>query len=156
MNIRPACFLDIPEIINLGRRYVEEEVSKVGYHSASWDATMSACGLIEAYSKADQFLYVAVRDGAIVGFLWAASHFLAPWNPALVASDYLFYVVPEVRASLTGMRLIKAYQAWAKELGCVEVRLSIASGINQDRVGRMYERLGFSSFGSVYNHEIRR
>lgn len=153
--IRPACFLDIPEIINLGSRYVDEEVKQVSHHSAVWDANMSACHLIEAYTRPDQFLYVAVLDGSIVGFLWAASHCLAPWNPSLVASDYLFYVVPEKRGTLVGCRLIKAYKAWADELSCVEVRLSIASGINEVRVGEMYQRLGFVPFGTVFNHELR-
>lgn len=153
--IRLACFLDIPEIINLGNRYVEEEVKTVAHHSAVWDANMSACNLIEAYSRPDQFLHVATRDGEMVGFLWAASHALAPWNPTLVASDYLFYVVPEWRGSLVGLSLIKAYKSWAKDLGCAEVRLSLASGINEDRVSKMYERLGFSSFGTVFNHKLR-
>lgn len=155
MSIRSACFLDIPEIINLGCRYVEEEVKPVAHHSAVWDANVSACGLIEAYSRPDQFLHVAVQDGVIVGFLWAATHGLAPWNPTMVASDFLFYVVPEARGTMAGYRLIKAYKAWATELGCAEVRLSIASGINEVRVGRMFEKLGFSRFGTVFNHEIR-
>lgn len=152
--IRQACFLDIPEIINLGCRYVEEEVRVVAHHSAEWNAEMSACGLIDAYSRPDQFLYVAVVDGEIVGFLWAVAHQLAPWNPAMVASDYLFYIVPERRGTMLGVRLIKAYKSWAESLACVEARLSIASGIHEEQTGKLYQRLGFSSFGTVFNCNI--
>lgn len=152
--IRPACFLDIPEIINLGCRYVEEEVKVVGHHTADWDAEHSACGLIDAYARPDQFLHVAVIDGEIVGFLWAVSHELAPWNPAMVASDYLFYIVPERRGTMLAPRLIKEYKAWAESIGCVEARLSIASGITEEQTGRLYQRLGFSPFGTVYNYNI--
>ena len=149
--IRPASFLDIPEIINLGNRYVEEEVKVVQHHSASWNAEQSAHYLCSSLNADDLFLWVAVDDGVIVGFLWAGAHVMAPWTPLMVASDLLFYIVPEKRGTLMGMRLLKAYIEWAKDKGCAEARLSIASGINEKRVGRMYERLGFKPFGTVYN-----
>jgi GNAT superfamily N-acetyltransferase len=152
--IRPASFLDIPSIINLGNRYVEEEVKKVAHHCAVWDAETSAHFLCQSLTSSDMFLWVAVDDGELVGFLWAATHPMAPWNPAMVASDMLFYVVPEKRGSLIGMRLVKEYKAWAESMACVEVRLSIASGINEERVGRMFNRLGFETFGTVYNHKF--
>lgn len=149
--IRPASFLDIPEIINLGNRYVEEEVKVVAHHSAEWNAEQSAHHLCASLNKKDIFLWVAVDEAQIVGYLWAGIHMLAPWTQVPVASDILFYIVPEKRGTLLGMRLIKAYKEWAKESGCHEVRLSIASGINEKRVGRMYGRLGFEPFGTVYN-----
>lgn len=88
--IRPASFLDIPEIINLGNKYVEEEVKVVAHHSASWDAEQSAHNLCASLSREDLFLWVAVDEGQIVGFLWAGYHELAPWTPVRVASDILF------------------------------------------------------------------
>lgn len=152
--MRPACFLDIPSILNLGQRYVEEEVKVVAHHSAEWDAMQSAHHLAQAITGDDLFLHVATRDGEVVGFLWAGTHCMAPWNPILVASDYLFYIVPELRGSLMGLRMVKAYRQWAKEKGCKEVRLSIASGINEERVGKMYGLLGFEPFGTVYNLKL--
>lgn len=152
--IRPASFLDIPEIINLGDKYVEEEVKVVAHHSASWNAEQSAANLCASLIREDLFLWVAVDEGQIVGFLWAGYQDLAPWTPVRVASDILFYMVPEKRGTLLGMRLIKAYKQWAFEKGCAEVRMSIASGINEERVGRMYRRLGFETFGTVYNLKL--
>lgn len=149
--IRQASFLDIPAIINLGSRYVEEEVKVVAHHTAMWDANESANHLCQALTRDDLFLHVATSDGEVVGFLWACTHSLAPWNPAMVASDFLFYVVPEKRGTMLGYRLVKAYRDWAQSMSCVETRLSIASGINEERVGRMFERLGFERFGTVYN-----
>lgn len=149
--IRPASFLDIPEIINLGNKYVEEEVKVVAHHSASWNAEQSAHNLCASLIREDLFLWVAVDEGQIVGFLWAGYHELAPWTPVRVASDILFYIIPERRGTLLGMRLIKALKQWASDNECSEVRLSIASGINEERVGRMYKRLGFEPFGTVYN-----
>lgn len=153
--IRRACFLDIPEIINLGNRYVEEEVKAVAHHSAVWDANESANNLCQALTCDHLFLYVAVDDGQVVGFLWAGAHQMAPWNNVLVASDYLFYIVPEKRGTRLGYRLIKEFKAWAEALGCLEVRLSIASGINEKRVGKMFGLLGFEPFGTVFNYRVK-
>lgn len=153
--IRQACFLDIPSILNLGNRYVEEEVKKVGYHSAEWNADVSARSLAVTLSSSGEFLYVAVVDGEVVGFLWAACHFMAPWNLVYVASDYLFYIVPEKRGTMLGLRLVKAYKQWAEDLGCQEVRLSLASGINEERVGKMYSLLGFTQLGTVFNYKAK-
>ena len=152
--IRPACLLDIPAIINLGYRYVEQEVKTVGHHSATWNADESAHHLAMAIAHDSLFLHVAVIDNAVVGFLWGGTHHLAPWDLTLVASDYLFYVAPEFRGSRAGVGLVKAWRAWAESLGCSEVRLSLASGINEERVGKMYGLLGFAPFGTVYNHKF--
>lgn len=152
--IRAACFLDIPAIINLGSRYVEEEVKAVCHHSAIWDADTSAHYLAQALSG-NNFLWVAVRDGKVVGFLWASVHGMAPWNPTPVASDFLFYLEPEYRGTVTALMLIKEYRAWAGKIGCVEARLSLASGINEERVGRAYDILGFKPFGTVYCHKYK-
>lgn len=152
--IRPACFLDIPAILNLGYRYVEEEVKKVGYHSAEWDAEASAHRLAQSLTDGD-FLWVAVHDGVVVGFLWAAIHAMAPWNNVPVASDFLFYLTPECRGSYVSIRLVKEYREWAGKRLCKEVRLSLASGINEERVGHAYKHLGFEPFGTVYCHKYK-
>lgn len=152
--IRKACFMDIPYILNLGNKYIEEEVKVVCHHSASWDAERAAHFLAQSL-QGNNFLWVAIRDGRVVGFLWATTHELAPWNPAPVASDLLFYIEPEYRGTVTAMLLIKEYRAWAGNLGCVEARLSLASGINEERVGRAYDILGFKSFGTVFCHKYK-
>lgn len=151
--IRNATFFDVPEILRLADVYVREEVEPTGHHSAIWDAAMMADNLMQSMQSPDDIVLLAVEDGQIIGYLWAASHCLAPWSPVRVASDYLFYVVPKHRGSRAAIRLILAYKEWAKEVECAEVRLSVASGINTERVGRFYQMLGFSLYAGVYNHK---
>lgn len=149
--IRPACFTDIMAILKLGHRYIEEEVKAVKHHSGVWDAGSCAHHLVQAQQSSDSFLWVAIKEREVVGFLWGAAHAMAPWNPTLVASDVVFYITPECRGTLLGRSLLKEYKRWALARGCSEVRLSIGSGINEERVGQMYEHLGFHRFGTVYN-----
>ncbi|AIM51254.1 acetyltransferase [Lelliottia phage phD2B] len=153
MIIREATYFDVPEILRLADVYVREEVEPTGHHSAIWDANMMAHNLMVSSNSPDDIVLLAVEDGQIIGYLWAASHCLGPWSPAKVASDYLFYVVPKCRGSRAAYKLVRAYQEWAVSIDCVEVRLSVASGINQGRTARLFERLGFSSQAFVYNYK---
>lgn len=152
--VRPACFLDIPAILNLGNRYIEEEVKVVCHHSATWDAERAAHFLCQSL-YGNNFLWMAIRDGKPIGFLWATTHEMAPWNPVVVASDLLFYIEPEYRGTVTALMLVKEYRTWASDLGCAEARLSLASGINEERVGRAYDILGFKPFGTVFCHKYK-
>lgn len=153
--IRLATVLDVPEIINLAKLYVEGEVKEVGHHSTVWDAGMMAANLINSILNVDGFLMVSIVDGCVVGFFWATAHFLAPWSPTLVASDLLFYMKPEHRGAYATISLINAYKAWAEDIGCKEIRISTASGVNTVRTVKLYERLGFSRFALTYNHKVK-
>ena len=150
--IRPATFFDVPEILRLADVYMREEVSPAGHHSTVWDAGMMADNLMTSIRRAEDLVVVSIQDGEVTGYLWAATHCLGPWSPVIVASDYLFYVATAHRGGTSALRLANAYKLWATELGCAEVRLSVASGINQGRVGKLYERLGFTPFACIYNH----
>lgn len=154
MIIRLATFFDVPELLRLADVYVREEVAPAGHHSTEWDAGMMANNLMSSMNAPSDVVLLAIEDGQIVGYLWAASHCLAPWSPIRVASDYLFYVIPERRGSRAAIRLILSYQKWAEGVGCAEVRLSVASGIKQERTGRLYQLLGFSPYAGVYKQAI--
>jgi GNAT superfamily N-acetyltransferase len=151
MIIRNATFFDIPELLTLADVYVTDEVIPTGVHSAEWEPELMAHNLMESIKGQSDIVLVACEGPTLVGYLWAASHILAPWSGVKVSSDYLFYVIPSYRGTLTAMRIIKAYKEWALEQGCAEVRLSIASGIHPERTGALYEAMGFSQSGVVYN-----
>lgn len=153
--IRNATFFDVPEILRLADVYVREEVEPSGHHSSIWDADMMANNLMISMQSPDDIVLLAVADGQIIGYLWAASHCLAPWSPLKVSSDYLFYVMPEHRGSRAAIRLVRAYTEWASETGCMEVRLSVASGIHHDRTEKFYEAAGFTRYASTFNLKLK-
>lgn len=151
--IRNATFFDVPEILKMSDEYMRTEVSPCGHHSDIWDAGMMADNLMSSINSDDEIVLVSIRDGAIQGFLWAASHCLGPWSPVRVSSDYLFYIDPAYRGTFTAARLVRAYKEWATELGCKEIRLSVASGIHHGRTSQLYSALGFVPFAITYNHK---
>lgn len=152
--IRPANVLDIPAILKLGTVYANTEVTESNHHTAEWDMDAAATALLNTIASQDGYLWVYTSKGEVKGFMWAMAHELAPWSTRKIASDLLLYVVPELRGSSAALKLIYTYREWAKSIGCKEVRLSVASGVNQDRTCGLYKKLGFTLFGEVFNSPL--
>lgn len=69
-----------------------------------------------------------------------------------MAWDLLTYVVPEHRGGL-GIRLIKAYIERAKLLDIDDIHIGVSTGLEPERTGKLYERLGFRHIGGGYAME---
>ena len=75
-----------------------------------------------------------------VGPLWYAPK-------VLVARDLLVWVAPEHRGGSTFIRMIRAMEAWARNVGIAKIYLSQSTGIEVDKTARLYEKLGYSVSG---------
>lgn len=75
-----------------------------------------------------------------IGPLWYAPK-------VLVARDLLVWVAPEHRGGSTFIRMIRAMEAWARNVGITKLYLSQSTGIEVDKTVRLYEKLGYSVSG---------
>ncbi len=75
-----------------------------------------------------------------IGPLWYAPK-------VLVARDLLVWVAPEHRGGSTFIRMIRAMEAWARNVGITKLYLSQSTGIEVDKTARLYEKLGYSVSG---------
>lgn len=103
-------------------------------------------------SRHDMRLWVAERDGRLTGFLLGA----APefwWCRDRYATDLAFYCEDprDVRP------MLRAFEAWAWAVPRVKnVTLGVSSGMSMvDRIGSLYEHLGYSRVGGLYVKENR-
>jgi len=92
---------------------------------------------------------VAERNSEIIGFCvgYVAPHF---FGNDLTSGDLAIYVTPEHRKGMVGVRLIKSYDAWCSDKGVSEPLLGVSAGITPDRIGRLYERLGYTEKYTIY------
>lgn len=97
------------------------------------------------------FLYVLDVDGEPVGFLAAEAVTGEPWTDDRIAIEHMLFVKPEHRGR-DAVRLIKEYLRWAKKIGCKAVRLTAQNGLDGERVGALYRRLGFRPLESTFVH----
>jgi len=104
------------------------------------------------YAMTNGFVMVAESDDAIVG---AGMAMYSPYmfSEDLIANDMGFYVLPAFRKGSVGVKLIKEYIKWAKELGCYEVQIGGSYGFNSnedENLKKLLSAIGFSPAGEFH------
>jgi GNAT superfamily N-acetyltransferase len=148
--IRPARQDDLPQLLELGRRMHQESVYR-DFEFCERRLTSYLAMVLDTPGR--YCLHVAEREGRIVGFL---AGYLEPFlfGRETVAHDTAFFVDRSQRGTTTAKRLIDAFRGWARERGARELCLGVSSGIEPERVGAFYERLGLSRAGAIYKQRL--
>lgn len=69
----------------------------------------------------------------------------------MVASEVFWFVLPEHRG--VGLALLDAYEKWARDEGCREVRMIHLSGLMPERLKALYQRRGYCEVEVAYGKE---
>jgi GNAT superfamily N-acetyltransferase len=147
LAIRRATAADLEPIIALGRQmHAEGYFRNVDFAEAKVRAALEHClasGYIAVSAGADGI------EGFLIGFvseLWYSS--------AKVASDLAFFVRPNRRGSITAVRLIQDFVAWAKEQGAAEVTIVQSSGVRLEETARLFNGMRFDYRGGVFTWRL--
>lgn len=148
MGIRFATVEDIPALVVLGKsmhaitrfrsfRYDEEQVAQ---------ALRAALG----QGKGRYVCFIA-EDGKtqIVGALLAVleRHI---FTDQITASVMHYDVLPERRMGGYGLRLMKAFEQWARNREVAEISFGVNSGDAHARIGSFARRIGFEAVGENF------
>ena len=96
-------------------------------------------------------------DGSLVLGAWSGSDlvgcvigltFVPPYSERVVAGDYIWYVRPEYRGGMVGVRLLRMFENWAVDAGAAQILTGATSGIKSERGAALLERLGFVPTGT--------
>jgi GNAT superfamily N-acetyltransferase len=68
----------------------------------------------------------------------------------LVASVMHYDVLPEARMGGYGVRLLKAFEQWAKNRQVGEINFGVNSGDESEAVGRFAQKMGFTKVGENF------
>lgn len=147
-SVRDACLLDLLVLASLAERYAEE-VIEMKQHPI--DAQKLMQGMAATIAADTGYLKVLVVDGKIVGGFWGCLTSM-PWSSTLFAQDIIVFVDKAYRGH--GKLLINDWLCWAKWKGAKEVALSTASGIDTEKVCKLYERYGFRKIGYSFMKEV--
>lgn len=140
-------FNDIVDIVSMGTRMHKESI----YQNISWNSTKVLDLAARVASSPMGLLLIAYddSDGTPVGFFGAMIN--EHWaSDDLVAHDFALYVVPENRGSRLGLNMIKMYNQWANANGAKIAMLGASTGIDGDRVSKLFEHVGFNNIGGLY------
>lgn len=113
---------DIPYLIML----VNVMRAESSFFPVPFDAEVLALSIIQLLDDR-QFVMVAETNGQIVGvMLGVAVPFV--FSHALMAQDVGLFLYPKTRGQLISVKLVKAFERWAKEHDCFQVRPAVSSG----------------------------
>lgn len=147
-TIRPLTREEIPLCFPSGLSFYAE-VSLPGRFSAqhfqaSW----------ERFYDLDMGVIIGLWEGDV--YVGGIGGILAP-NPNtgdLTAVECFWYVMPEHRGARKGIRLIEAFEAWAKSKGASQIIMVFVNGRKDSQLDRLYERMGFRVLETNYVKEL--
>ena len=139
--IRPATIEDYPQWHDLCYRLLKQTPY------AGIEVDRASVAKIYGQCVSSRMGCVLVADsGKITGTIMGVAQELW-WSRKRYATDLLFYS----ERPGDGIRLLRGFLDWAWALPSVaEVTLGQSSGIEIERTGLLYERLGLTKVGSIY------
>lgn len=146
--IRAAKHSDVPRLIELGTML----------HSGSTYASMSFCpeksaAFLHELINGQGVIFVADVGGVVVGGM--AGAVTDQWfSNDLIAYDYSLFVEPSKRNGTVAIRLIRAFQEWAKLKGAKQIYMGIGTGVSVEGTARLYESQGLRNIGPLLMMEI--
>lgn len=133
VKIRPARPDERFAVLNLARDFHAASGIPFAFNPAH--ASRAAQDYIEDPRK---LCLILEANGAVRGVL-AASWAVSPLSPVRIAQELVFWIDPAHRGR-HALRMIRAYEDWAKSEGCAAAGLS---GLNDPRVARLFSFAGF-------------
>lgn len=146
MTIRPATPEDMPDLVRMGKAFLEATRYGVLFR-ATPESLETLAGLIFAFGD-NAVIFLAVSDAGDTFGMLAAFVSMNPINQRKYADEVVWWVDPTGRGQQSaGPRLLRAGEDWARERKCYMVKMVAPAG---SKVGLFYERLGYEAVETAY------
>ena len=138
--IRTATLEDIPSLVDMGMRFAQSDAYRHILRDNPAQIESMAHMLV---TKDTCTMLVLEKDGHIEGMIGmiCTPHFL---SGDMFAGEICWWVNPDHRGD--GIRLMKAAETWAKSRNALTIQMVAPN----ERVGRLYERLGYTQTETSY------
>lgn len=135
-------------MLELGRSMHSEAQN---YRGVSYNEEKVAA-MIKGLMDGDGVVFLYESGGAVLGGI--AGQISEFWfSTERIASDLALFVCPESRSGMIAVKLVLAFQNWARLMGAQYVQMGITTG-EESRSGKLYLSLGFEPSGSIYKKAL--
>ena len=145
MLIRVATADDLDTILDMGERFIA-----FGPHGKHVNADRDQLRAGVSAFMQGGVIFLAESGGKVCGMLACAASPMWFAPHILVAHELAWWVDEEARGSSAAVRLVMAYQAWAREIGAQVIAMSQLVAVNGEQVGRMLTKLGYEPSEMTY------
>lgn len=147
--IRLATLKDLPDLVRLGLE-LHRSSDHVRHNFKPEKVAEKLAEIIEGNSTV---VFVAERNGEIIGGF--AGGVTELWySDSLIGFDYSLFIQQGKRHGITAIRLLIAFEEWAKIMGAKEIHMGITTGINVESTSKLYESRGFNQIGPLFCKEV--
>ena len=142
--IRKALPADMDRLVAMGQRFASEtEYSAF----VTVDPARVAHSIVQVASSPDGVVLVSGSDASLTGMI-AMLAYDHPYSGERTAFELEWWVEPEARGD--GVRLLRAAEDWAREVGATKMQMVAPNG----RVGALYSRLGYAPVETSYQRSL--
>jgi GNAT superfamily N-acetyltransferase len=145
--IRQANQTDIFDLLVLARGFSREAPAM-----HKWDKDKTEALLKAVIDTPNCVTYIWEEDGEVVGGLLGTLQPLF-MSHTLVAAELAWFVDESVRGKSGALRLVKAFEGWAKDQGADYITMADIEGIAN--LGKLYNRLGYEKTETSYSKRIK-
>jgi GNAT superfamily N-acetyltransferase len=148
MPIRFAQISDVPALVEGASRM--HALTRFRIYPFSAQKTTDSFASLIHHDKGKYAFFVAENEektivGALIGVIEQQI-----FTEALTGSIMHIDVVPEARMGGHGVRLIKAFEVWARNRNALEIYFGINSGTEAQLLGRLALKMGYESVGENF------
>lgn len=147
--VRPVHRDEIPYMVSMGKRMHAE--SKFAHMDFNEEETTAFVTKLLETPYAFFWVIVDQEQEVPIGMLIAAMQ-KSYFGKDFVANDFILMVEKEHRGSCGSalVSLIREYRQWAFKMGAKRVYLGTSTGIDAENTEALYQRVGFSKIGALY------
>jgi GNAT superfamily N-acetyltransferase len=148
MPIRFATLTDVPHLVEGGKKmHALTRFKNQPYIDAR--VTKAFSDLIAQGEGKYVFFVAENADKQIVGALIGVLE-QQIFSELITASVMHFDVLPEARMGGWGVRLLKAFEQWAKNRSVFEIAMGVNSGTHAESIGVFLKKMGYASVGENF------
>lgn len=145
-RIRTATEDDVFDILILAK-----EFSREAPKSHKWNKDKTEQFLLSSFLNPNMEIFVIDVDGEIEGALVGLLSELY-MSHTVQATELAWFVSKDYRGKPASIRLMKAFEKWAKESGANQVGMGDIEGISS--LENLYNRLGYERAETIYLKEL--
>jgi len=79
---------------------------------------------------------------------------LMAWHESLTWCNHNYATDLHFVAEQGGDMLIREFKTWAKRRRCIEIGMGTFNGVDEERIEKLYNRLGFETVGKTYRMRL--
>lgn len=98
-------------------------------------------------------LWVMENDNKITGIMGGILH-PCIFSGVIIATESFWYVDPNHRKGMGGIRLYQEFRKWARQVGVARIQLAHVSGSMEGELDRFYVEQGFKKLETLYVMEL--